>query len=154
MNTKSDQFKFLRLMDGIILILLGIQFELGMVVNLSPDLPALPAFGFSLPKISDALHLAGPVALVHAGLGSFLALLSTLALILSLRSKTRSVQIFGSLGFLSIVSAVAGGVLFTLSGFQEDRYSLAMASDFMLAFTFYFLELYFLKPESKNWNVR
>lgn len=153
MNMKSDQFKFLRVMIEIILILLAIQYELGMVINLSPDLPELPALGFSLLKIADALHLVGPAALAHAVLGSLLALVSTFALILSLRSKIRSVQLLGLLGFLAIVSAMAGGALFTLSGFREDHYSLAMASDFILAFIFYFLELYFLKPDSKNLNA-
>ncbi len=147
---KSNQPKSLRVMVGITLALLAIQYELGMVVNLSPALPELPAFGFSLPKILDALHLAGLAALTHAGLGSFLTLMSILILILSLRSKLRSVRLFGSLGFLSVVSAAVGGVLFTLSGFQEDHFSLAMASDFILAFIFYFLELYFVKPDSEK----
>lgn len=147
---RPNQLKFLRVMVGITLILLAIQYELGMVVSLSPALPELPAFGFSLLKISDALHLAGSVTLAHAALGSFLTLVSILTLFLSLRSKIRSVQWFGSLGFVSIASAAAGGVLFTLSGFQEDHFSLAMASDFILAFIFYFLELYFMKPDSEK----
>jgi hypothetical protein len=140
---KSNQLKSLRVMVAVTLVLLAIQYELGMVINLSPDLPELPAFGFSLLKISDALHLAGPTAWAHAGLGSILALLSILTLILSIRSRIRSVQLFGSLRFLAVVSVVAGGVLFTLSGFQEDHFSLTMASDFILAFIFYFLELLF-----------
>ena len=147
---KSNQSKQLSMMVGVILILLAIQYELGMFINLSPDLPELPAFGFSLQGISNALHQAGLVALVHAILGSFLALMSLWILIFSLRSKTRSVKILGSLGFLLMIAAWAGGVLFTLSGFQDDHYSLAMASDFILAFSFYFLELYFLKPGSSN----
>ena len=146
---KSNQFKSLRLMVVIALILLTIQYELGMDISLSPNLPELAPFGFSLMKISDALHLAGPVALAHAVLGSLLALMSILTLILSLRSKIRSVQIFGSLGFLTMLVAMTGGILFTLSGFQEDHYSLAMASNFILTFIFNFLELYFLKPDSK-----
>ena len=121
-----------------------------MTINLSPNLPELAAFGFSLIKISDALHLAGPVTLAHAVLGSLLTLMSILTLILSLRSKIRGVQIFGSLGFLTMLVAMTGGILFTLSGFQEDHYSLAMASNFILTFIFNFLELYFLKPDSKT----
>jgi hypothetical protein len=147
---KSNQFKSLRVMVVITLILLTIQYELGMDISLSPNLPELSPFGFSLMKISDALHLAGPVALVHAVLGSLLALLSILTLILSLRSKIGSVQIFGSLGFLTMLVAMTGGILFTLSGFQEDHYSLAMASNFILTFIFNSLELYFLKPDSKT----
>ena len=144
---KSNQSRFLQAMLIITLILLTIQYELGMEVNLSPDLPNLAPFGFSLSKISDALHLAGPVALAHAGLGVLLTLLSILTLILSLKSRSRSVRIWGSLGFISMSLAMTGGVLFTLSGFQEDHYSIAMASNFILVFIFYFLELYCLKPD-------
>ena len=145
---KMNQFKTLRVMVVIMLILLTIQYELGMVINLSPDLPEIPPFGFSLIAISDALHLAGPLALAHAGLGSFLALLSVLILILSLKVKIKSVKLFGSLGFLTIILATIGGVLFTLSGFQADHFSLAMGSNFILVFISYFLELYLLKPDS------
>ena len=144
---KSNQSRFLQVMLIVTLILLTVQYELGMEVNLSPDLPNLTPFGFSLIRISDALHLAGPVALAHAGLGVLLTLLSILTLILSLRSRIRSVQIWGSLGFISMSLAMTGGILFTLSGFQEDHYSAAMASNFILVFIFYFLELYCLKPD-------
>lgn len=146
---KTNQIKFLRGMVVIMLAVLVIQYELGMVVNLSPDLPKLPAPGLSLSNLSDALHLAGSTAQAHAALGSFLTLLSVLTLVLSLRSKNRSVKTFGSLGFLTILLAMTGGVLFTVSGFQEDHYSLAMASNFILAVVFYFLELYFLKSGSQ-----
>ncbi len=145
---KSNQFRSLRVMVVVILVLLTIQYELGMDVNFSPNLPELAPFGFSLAKISDALHQAGVIALTHAGLGSLLILLSILTAILAVGSKVRRVQIFGLLGFLSITFAATGGVLFTLSGFQQDNYSLMMASNFLLAFIFYFLELYFLKPGS------
>ncbi len=149
---KSNQFKSLRMMVTITLILLTLQYEFGMAINLSPNLPELAPFGLSLAKISDALHLAGPMALVHAGLGSLLTPLSILTLFLSLRSKIRSVQIFGSLSFLTMLVAMIGGILFTLSGFQEDHFSMAMASNFILTFIFNFLELYFLKPDPKTAN--
>lgn len=142
----TNQGGFLRWMVVTMLGLLTIQYELGMVVNLSPNLPELAPFGFSLAKITDALRQAGSTAQGHALLGSLLALISTLTLVLSLRSRVRSAQIFGSLGFLSVILAATGGVLFVLSGFQEDRSSLAMASYFLLAFISYFLELYALKP--------
>src|SRR5512135_2475873 len=93
---KPNHSKALRVMVVITLILLTIQYELGMAINLSPDLPKLSPFGFSLVPISNALHLAGPVALVHAGLGSLLTLMALFTLVLSLTSGVRSVQILGS----------------------------------------------------------
>lgn len=148
----SNQFKSLRALIVITLILLTIQYELGMDVSLSPTLPELAPFSFSLVKLSEALHLAGSVTMAHVVLGSLLTLMSIFTLILSLRSKFRSAQVLGSLSFLTMVVAMTGGILFTLSGFQEDHYSLAMASNFILTFIFYFLELYFIKPDSKTQN--
>ena len=145
---KPNQFKILRMLVAIMLIFLTIQYELGMVINFSADLPELSPFRFSLKNISEVLHQASTVALAHAILGSLLTFVSILLLILSLRSKIRRVQIFGLLGFLALTLAATGGILFTLSGFQEDHYSLAMASDFILVFIFYFLELHFLKPDT------
>src|SRR5690242_14453664 len=111
---KPNQYRSLRILVIIMLILLWMQYELGMSINLSPSLPQLPSFGFSLMRISSALHQAGLMALAHAILGSSLAVLSLLALALSLASNVRRVQIVGALGSLFVVVAAAGGVLFTL----------------------------------------
>ena len=148
----SNQYKLLRWMVAIVLVLLGFQYELGMAVNLSANLPSLPAFGFSLIGISDALREAGTLAFLHAGLGGLLTILSIVILVMSLTSRIRKVQVFGVLGFLTILVAASSGVLFVLSGFQGDNFSSAMASNFLLSFTFYFLEVYFLRPEPKTQN--
>ncbi len=71
---------------------------------------------------------------------------------MSLGSRVRSVQVFGSLVFLSLLLAVTGGLLFVLSGFQNDHNSHQMAAGFILSFAFYFMEPYFLKPDSKASN--
>ncbi len=146
---KIDRFKTLRVLVVITLILLFFQYELGMSINLSPNLPQLTPFGFSLARIVSALDQVGVEALAHAGLGTILVLLSILTLMLSLHSKMRSVQVVGVLCFLTILLAMIGGILFSLSGFQQDNFSLMMASNFILAFTFHFLQLYFIKPASK-----
>ncbi len=138
-------FKSLKAVTIVILVLLAVQYELGMEVNFADPSPITP-FAFSLPGVSEALRGAGLAALLHAGLGGFLSLLSLVSLVLSLKSRLRSLQVFGVLGSLGILLAAAGGLLFVLSGFQDNRLSHAMADDFILAFVFYFLELYFLKP--------
>ncbi len=148
MKSKTNQF--LRVLVVILLVLLAVQYELGMAVNLSPDLPSLSPFGFSLGGVLAALQQAGSTALAHGLMGSFLWLLSVLTLILSLSSKQRRLQIFSGLGFVFISLAATGGILFVLSGFQADRFSEMMASSFLLSFIFYFLELYFLKPGKSN----
>ena len=147
----SNQLKPLRIMLIAILILLFFQYELGIQVNFS-NLAAIPPFGFSIPQISDVLHQAGGVALIHAILGAWLVIFSIVSLILSLRSKIRSAQVYGVLSFVSIVFAAGGGLLFVLSGFQSDNASHTMATNFLLSFVLFFLELYAIKPEKAKVN--
>ena len=133
----------------VILSLLAFQFELGMAVNIKGQ-PKLPAFGFSLSAFSDALNRVGTVAVIHASLGTWLVVFSIISAIFAIKSAIRSVQIFGSLALLTTILAATAGILFTLSGFQMDGYSHGMATMFLLTFSFYFLELYFLKPDPKS----
>ncbi len=145
----KNRFRGLRVLVMVILVLLIVQFEFGMAVTIANP-PELSPFSFSIVKISDALNQAGVAALLHASLGTLLAVFSVLSLVLSLRSRVRSVQIIGSLAFLATVLAASLGLAFTLSGFQNDNYSHGMATNFILSYTFYFLELYFLKPAPKT----
>ena len=71
----SNQLKPLRFMLIAILVLLFFQYELGIQVNFS-NLAAIPPFGFFIPQISDALHQAGSVALIHAIVGAWLVILA------------------------------------------------------------------------------
>ena len=147
----SNQLKPLRFMLMAILVLLFFQYELGIQVNFS-NLAAIPPFGFSIPQISDALHQAGSVALIHAIVGAWLVILAAINLILSLRSKVRSAQVYGVLSFISMIFAAGGGLFFVLSGFQSDNASHTMATNFLLSFVLFFLELYSIKPEKMKAN--
>jgi hypothetical protein len=133
----------------VLLALLGLQYEFGMAVNIANP-PSLPPFGLSLTGVSNALNQVGVVAVIHASLGSGLVIFSLINLVLSLRSSLRSVQVFGSLAFLTILLAAITGLLYTMSGFQNNGDTHGMATNFLLSFTFYFLELYFLKPTPKT----
>ena len=141
----TNQIKWLRVAVISLLLLLVIQFEFGMAVNLS-NLPSIPSFGFSFSSVTSALNQAGFVAFIHAVLGTVLTIFSLIVLVMALDSRTKSLQIFGGLGFLTMALAETNGLLFVLSGFQNDNYSHGMATMFILTFGFYFLELYFLKP--------
>ena len=141
----TNRLQGLRVMVIVMLALLGLQYEFGMTVNLATQ-PSLAPFGFSMSGVIHALNQIGAVAVIHASLGSALVIIALINLILSLRSGLRSVQIFGSLAFLTILLAALTGLLYTLSGFQNNGDTHGMASNFLLSFTFYFLELYFLNP--------
>jgi hypothetical protein len=145
----TNQLKWLRVTVVTLLVFLAIQFEFGIAITLSNP-PSIPPFGFSLPSVLSALNLVGFIAVFHTVLGIILTILSVISLVMALASKIRSVQIFAVLGFLCMSLAATMGLFFVLSGFQEDNYSHGMATNFLLTFGFYFLELYFLKPASKT----
>jgi hypothetical protein len=144
----SDQFKSLRIMVIVILVMLLFEYELGITVMMSNP-PSIPPFNFSEETFRGALEQAAGVAPLHALLGGLLVVLSIVNLVMALRSSIRSVQVFGFLSLLSIVIAAGGGYFFVVSGFQNDNASHAMATNFILSFAFLFLELYNMKPESK-----
>lgn len=145
----TNSFKGLRVAVVTLIVFLAFQFELGMAINLS-DPPNIPPISFSLHNVLGALNQVGSIALVHALLGTVLTVLALVTLVLALASKIRSVQVFGVLGFLSMTLAATSGVLFVLSGYQNDHYSHGMATNFILTLVFYFLELYFLKPAPRT----
>ncbi len=140
----SSRVKALRVLLIAMLAALGIQYELGMQFIMS-DPKALAPFSFSVPAVLSALRGVGTVAMVHAAWGGVLLLLALVVVVASLLSGVRAAQVFGVLGLLSIVSAAAGGLMFVLSGFQNDSNSHNMATNLLLSFTFYFVEIYSLK---------
>lgn len=142
----AKRLQSLRTMVIVILALLGLQYEFGMAVNIANPPTLAPT---SLNGVNNALNQVGAVAMIHASLGSALVIFSILILIFSLRSGLRSLQVFGSLAFLTTLLAALTGVLYTMSGFQNNGDTHGMATNFLLTFTFYFLELYFLKPADK-----
>jgi hypothetical protein len=144
---QRNSFAPLRIIVIGMLILLAVQFELGITVTLS-DPAELPPFAFSLTRVSDALHAAGTTALAHAILGVWLAIFSLGMVFLAWRSGDRRVVAVATLAFLTAAGAAATGFLFTVSGFRDDGASHGMASNFLLTFTFFFLGLYLLKRTS------
>ena len=131
-----------------ILVLLLIQYELGMTVIMS-DTPSISPFNFSVEAFRGALDQVGGVAYLQAIMGGLLIVASIVNLVMALNSGIRSVQVFGVLSFLGIVVAAGGGLFFVLSGFQNDHASHAMATNFILSFAFLFLELYNMKSVSR-----
>ncbi len=140
----SKRIKALRVLVIIILVMLAFQYELGIQVIMSNP-PAINPFAFSIPAVSQALHGVGTGAVIHAAWGGLLLIMSLVILVVSLLSHRRAAQVFGTLAFLSILSAAYGGLGFVLSGFQNDSHSHNMATNLLLSFTFYFVELYVLK---------
>ncbi len=145
----ADSFKGLRINLVVLIVLLALQFEMGMGINLS-DLKTVPAFAFSVSALLSALATAGGEGVIHGVLGTLMAIGAIFTMIRSLRSGIRRVQVVGVLVFLTMALAALNGYLFTLSGFDKDGYSHGMATAFILCIVFCFMELYFLKPAPKQ----
>ncbi len=141
----TDTYRPLRVNLIALIVLLALQFELGMAVNLS-DLHTVPAFGFSVSAVAGALARAGGEAITHAVLGTIMALGAIFTMVRSLASGIRRVQIVGVIVFVTLAFAAVNGYLFVLSGFENDGYSHGMATSFIVSLLACFMELYFLKP--------
>lgn len=148
----SPNLKPVRITAMVMLALLFLQYELGMTTIMS-DPASIPPFDFSITAFRSALDHAGIVALIHAGFGVWLVIFAIVNLVLALRTKIRSVQIVGVLSFIAVLLAAHGGWRFVLSGFQDDHASHEMATNFILSFAFFFLELYYTKPPAKTSKV-
>ncbi len=140
----SSQLKRLRIMTIVMIVLLIMQYELG-ISTIMADIPSRSPFSFSIAAFQRALEQEGGIAPVHAGFGGLLIIVAVINLILALATKVRSVQILGVLNLFFILVAAGGGLFFVLSGFQNDNASHAMATNFILAFTFSFIELFYIR---------
>ena len=142
--------RFLRVVVIVILALLALQFELGMGVNLSPDLKEVPPLAGSVPAIWGALQTVGGAAIMHTLLGSLLVLVTIAALVLSIASRSRSITVIGILCFVTTTLAAFTGVLFTLSGFKDDGLSHGMATNFLLSFALHFVQVSILSVKLRR----
>ncbi len=141
----ANRLRLLRIFAIVLLILLAVQYEFGMAVNISNP-PSLPTFSLSDgDAMNAALTAAGGLAQPHAILGFLIWLIALVNLVLTLRSGVRRVQVFAALTLLGVTLAGITGTLFVASGFNNDGASQGMATNFVLAYSFAFLELYFLK---------
>lgn len=126
------------------LAILSVQGWTGDFVNLFSVFPT-GAVDFSANGLLQAVQKAGQIPVYHTLEGFLLVAFSLVVLILSLKTKVKSVQVFSILGLAAVVSAAVGGILFVFSGFQDNGNSAQMGGSFIGAYAFYFLELYFTK---------
>ena len=131
------RLSLLRVAAIVILALLAFQFELGMAVNLSPNLKEEPPVTFE--DLWGALSRVGAEALTHAVVGTLLTIMALASLVLSIVSGATSVMVMGVLSFVGVALAELCGVLFTLSGYKNDGYSHGMATGFLIAFSLFFV---------------
>jgi len=127
--------KAFRIMLGLEVLLLFIQFWLGMYVNLFVDLPLVKAQDFSS-------YAGGQDVIAHIAVGISILLLAGLILSYGSRLKKLQVTLLATFGVVFVISAPLTGATFLFRD-QDNVLSMAMAINFLLAFTIY-LAIFFL----------
>jgi len=133
MNTTSQTSKSpngLRTQATLTIVLLAVQFVLGMVTNLYFAFPDT-----NRPDLNWAAARSAVPTFAHIILGILLLADAIVFVVRTIRQHNRA-WIFGSwAGLISIIIAIYGGVTFTTT--QIDAYSLVMALGFIVTFVAY-----------------
>ena len=129
-------FQAFKILLAIEVLLLFVQFWLGMSINLYVSLPVYTPQYFSG-------YVGGQEVLAH--IVSAIVILVLAGLILSYGSRFRSqrVIVFSSIGLSFAIIAALTGATFMLRS-RDDSLSLTMAMSFILAFTIYLSEFFFV----------
>jgi hypothetical protein len=130
-------FQAFKILLGTAVILLFIQFWLGMSINLFVSLPMYRQQDFSS-------YGGGQEVFAHIASGVVILVLAGLILSFSSRLRSRAVIVFSAAGLVFAVIAAATGATFLLKG-QDDVLSLSMAVSFLLVFTAYLSEFHLLR---------
>jgi hypothetical protein len=126
-----------------LLVMLIIQFGLGMAVNLYVTLPAADKGTGILSAIGKALS-NGPAALAsHAGLGLLIVLAALALIVRSIIARHAPTIVFSVLGLLSIAAAAFNGARFVSDGGLANA-SLSMALAAAGAMLWYTILLFLL----------
>jgi len=132
-RTASRQTR-LRQASLAILILLIVQFALGIGLNLYVTLPAAGHPGHG------SFFSNGPLLALHATLGMLLMLSAIFVLVRAIRARNRTLIVTSAAGLAAILLAFFFGASFTDK--LTDGYSLGMAISFAVALASYAIGLY------------
>ena len=132
--------KKLKISIIVLLILLSIQGWTGDYVNLFAVFPSGPV-KVSFSGLTWALESAGFMEVFHASLAAAILATSIFIVILSFRTKAKSLSVPSIFGLAAVVSAATGGLLFVFSGFTDNGYSAQMGGSFIGAYALFFVEL-------------
>jgi len=116
------------------LILLFAQFQMGMSVNLFLIIPPTAPLGV-------LIQLSGLELVLHIVNGFLIIFLACIILGFSIRTKNALPSKFSLLAIVFIVVAIIAGFVFFLNG-QDGTFSMVMAMSYISVFTIHFVELY------------
>jgi len=124
------------------LVMLIVQFAIGIVVNLYATVPAADQGGF-LHAFGKALSSPPASLASHAGLGLLIVLAAIALVVRAALVRHIAVLVLSSVGLLAIVAAAVNGVRFVADGGPENA-SLAMALSTAVAMLCYAISLFVL----------
>lgn len=127
----------------VFLALIGLQFWLGMSINLEVNLPVK-----HLSAFSSLFYYAGHFGFVlaHVTNGFLLLVFSLLYLVFAFKSSIGPLKIISIIGTASVIGAISLGILFLMSG-QFFGWSIGMAMSAVSALIVYSLGFYFIGIE-------
>ena len=126
-----------------LLVMLIVQFAIGIVVNLAVTVPVFADKGGFFGALGKALS-NGPAALAsHAGLGLLIVLAAIAMIVRAIMIRHTPTIVLSVLGLLSILGAAANGIRFVADG-GPDNASLAMALAATGAMLWYAISLFIL----------
>ena len=122
-----------------------LQGWLGDTVNLFVAYPKGSVIS-SFTGLTQAILAVGPFLIAHVVNAVIVLILGILVVMLTFKwTKSRGARVASVLGLLAIISAFVGGVMFVLSGFQNNESSAQMGGSFIGAYALYFTVLYYTK---------
>ena len=145
---------WLRPLTGLLLLLLALEFTIGMVVNLWVSVPSSHPgtnagnyFGGIVQGIAWALATSDRVLQLHVLVGILLLLGSILLLVAAIQRRDPLWLWVASIGFIGITAAGFNGASFLNYG--HDFSSMLMSGGFVLALCSYMAGLYFTRPDTR-----
>jgi heme A synthase len=136
-SVNSGRVRQIRLWTRIILVLLTVQFLLGMWTNLFVSFPDVLAGTNPFAQIfTNGLY----VLAAHLILGFALFGVAIATFVLSFQAKIKVLVRSSVTGLAMITIAGVSGLIFVLSEFQSDPFSYLMAVFFLFAFGSYYQE--------------
>lgn len=143
-STRVIHNKTLRVLSWVALLLLSIEFVLGMLVNLFVEIPSpLPGTtgGILQALVWSLAQTRMPSLWLHVVVGIALLFISIALIVLSIVARQSRWMIASLLAALGILFATLSGMGFVNTG--EDASSMAMSIGFVLALLSYGTGLYF-----------
>ncbi len=138
--------KIFRILLTVEIILLSIQYWLGMSINLFVLLPLTSAQNF-------AGYSGGNEVLAHIINGVLILAFAGLILSYGSRLKNSLISVLSIIALIFTIVAVSVGLTFALS-LRDDSLSMAMAVSFLIVFIAYFSEFYLVGKKDAAANCK